>query len=234
MTPKACFSPALFDFLLELRENNTREWFTANKGRYEAVAREPMLQFIGALAGPMETLAPWVLVDVRPVGGSMFRINRDTRFSRDKSPYKTAVAAFFRHRGTGKGVNSPGFYLHLEAEECFMGGGLYHPDGDQLFKVRKAIAEKADDWRRITSEPAFRARCEFFGESLSRPPQGFAAGHPLIEDLKRKNQVVVIRLAQEEVCSPDFLETFLANCRVAHDLTGFLARSLDLPWDPAP
>ena len=108
-------SPALFDFLRALRANNERPWFEANKARYREEVRDPMLDFIAAFAGPLAEISPHFRADPRPNGGSLFRIYRDTRFSKDKTPYKTNVGAHFRH-AAGRDAHAPGFYLHLEPE----------------------------------------------------------------------------------------------------------------------
>ena len=129
---------ALFDFLRDLRENNDREWFQANKGRYLAEVRDPMLDFIGAFAAPLAEISPHFVADPRPNGGSLFRIYRDTRFSRDKTPYKTNAGAHFRH-AAGKDAHAPGFYLHLEPGMCFAGCGVWRPDGPTVTKIREAI-----------------------------------------------------------------------------------------------
>ena len=118
---------ALFDFLRELKANNERPWFEANKARYRAEVRDPMLDFIAAFAEPLSEISPHFRADPRPNGGSLFRIYRDTRFSKDKTPYKTNVGAHFRHEA-GKDAHAPGFYLHLEPGMCFAGCGIWHPD----------------------------------------------------------------------------------------------------------
>ncbi|MBI4938430.1 MAG: DUF2461 domain-containing protein [Nitrosomonadales bacterium] len=224
------FTPALFQFLHELKANNTREWFAANKARYEEVARQPMLNFIADLQAEFNKFAPHVLADAKPVGGSMFRINRDTRFSKDKSPYKTSVAAHFRHQGVAKDISAPGFYLHIAAGEIFMGGGLFHPDSQRLHQVRTAIAEHPEKWRKAISGKEFEQHCTFWGESLKRPPQGFAADHPLIEDMKRKNFVVTIPLIPARLCSANFMHEFTDNCRLISPMAGFLSKATEVAW----
>lgn len=224
------FTPGLFDFLRELKANNTRDWFADNKARYEEVARQPMLDFIADLQAELKKFAPHILADAKPVGGSMFRINRDTRFAKDKSPYKTAVAAHFRHQGVDKDISAPGFYLHIEADEIFMGGGLFHPDGQRLHQVRTAIAEHPEQWRKAISGKEFRQQCSFWGESLKRPPQGFAADHPLIEDLKRKDFVVTIPLTRAQLCSAHFMRDFTDRCRTIAPMTGFLSQAIGVAW----
>lgn len=220
----------MFQFLRELKDNNHREWFVANKVRYEQVARNPMLRFIEDLQPVLDKVAPHVIADPRPVGGSMFRINCDILFSKDKSPYKTAVAAHFRHEGFGKDISAPGFYLHIEPEQVFMGGGLFHPDAKRLHQVRSAIAEKPDKWQQAISGKKFAQRCIFWGEKLVRPPQGFDIQHPLIEDLKRKDFVVMIAMTQAELCSPRLMQLFEANCRLISPMTVFLSAAIGVEW----
>ncbi len=114
MKRRSYFRPELFQFLRELKANNEKEWFQANKHRYESEVKEPMLRFISDFAPYLRQISRHVVADPRPVGGSMFRIYRDTRFFKDKSPYKTTAAAHFPHRDGGKDVHAPGFYLHIE------------------------------------------------------------------------------------------------------------------------
>ena len=168
---------ALFDFLRDLRENNDREWFAANKGRYLAEVRDPMLDFIGAFAAPLAEISPHFVADPRPNGGSLFRIYRDTRFSRDKTPYKTNAGAHFRH-AAGKDAHAPGFYLHLEPGMCFAGCGVWRPDGPTVTKIREAIDGERDAWTRVTTARDFTETFELEGDSLKRPPRGYEAGPP--------------------------------------------------------
>ena len=120
----AYFTSESFAFLRELSKNNNREWFAANKKRYEAELRDPALRFISDFGPRLNRIAPRLVADPRPVGGSMFRIYRDTRFAADKTPYKTAVGIRFPHRAASD-VHSPGFYLHLEPSEVFVGAGIW-------------------------------------------------------------------------------------------------------------
>src|SRR5437660_5093902 len=119
------FSPGLFDFLRELRAHNNREWFQKNKARYEREAREPALRFIEDVGPQLRKLSTHLMADPRPVGGSLFRINRDIRFSADKSPYKTNIGVGFGHEGAGRSGAAPGLYLHLAPGESFGGGGVH-------------------------------------------------------------------------------------------------------------
>ncbi len=219
------FTPALFKFLTELGEDNTREWFQANRGRFEAEVRDPFLAFIMALGGPLSDISRHILADPRPSGGSMFRIFRDTRFSGDKSPYKTNVGAQFRHRECSRDVHAPGFYLHLEPGGCFASAGLWRPDAASLKKVRDRIVSHGREWKAIRA-----AGLEVLGDSLVRVPQGFDPAHPLAEDLKLKDFYTHMPLTQRQVCAGDFLEVYAENCRRNAPLMKFLCKALELPW----
>ena len=185
MPKKSHFGPELFRFLAELRENNERGWFQANKGRYESDVRDPLLQFVGDFAAPLKEISPHYVADPKPSGGSVFRIYRDVRFSRDKSPYKINAGAHFRHE-VGKEVHGPGFYLHLEPGSVFCGAGMWHPGSGTLGSVRDAMVANPARWNRALSEPRFAGRFKLEGDSLTRPPKGYDPDHPLIEHLKRK------------------------------------------------
>ncbi|MCU0305705.1 MAG: TIGR02453 family protein [Thermoanaerobaculales bacterium] len=217
------FRPELFAFLRELERNNTREWFQAHRERYRADVQEPLLAFISAFASPLAKISRHFVADPRPVGGSMFRIHRDTRFARDKSPYKTHAAAQFRHR-EGRDVHAPGFYLHLGPGEVFMGAGLWHPDGPTLAGIRAAIVDDPAGWRRASRGLALG------GESLKRPPRGVDPDHPLVEDLKRKDFVSFVESKESAACAPGFLASFTESCRSSAPLVRFLTRAVGLEF----
>jgi uncharacterized protein (TIGR02453 family) len=231
MTAPAHFRPELFAFLRELRENNDRTWFLANRNRYESVVREPCLRFITDFAPPLRTISRYFVADSRPTGGSLFRVYRDVRFSRDKSPYKTQAAAHFPHSSaTGKDVRAPSFYLHLEPDDCFAGIGLWHPAASSVQQVRDAIVAHPARWTRCISGKAFRARFTFWGDTLKRAPSGYDQGHPCIEGLKRKDFVVIAPFSEEEACVPDFIDWYTETCRLASPFVAFLAEAVGLPW----
>jgi uncharacterized protein (TIGR02453 family) len=229
MAASAHFTPALFEFLRELRAHNNRDWFQANRLRYEQHARDPMLRFIADFSAPLREISPHLVADPRPAGGSLFRIYRDTRFSADKRPYKTMLAAQFRHE-CGRDVHAPGFYLHLEPDNVFCGGGLYHPDAATLAKVRAAIVKKPQQWKRATLSDAFRDDATLWGEQLKRAPKGFDPSHPLIEDLKRKDYVWIVQLDEASACEPGFIDRVAAACRAAAPMLRFLTGALGQPW----
>ena len=229
MPGEAHFTPALFEFLAELGLNNDREWFKSNKSRYHADVRDPLLQFVDDFGERLEQISPKYVADPRPVGGSMFRIHRDVRFSRDKSPYKTNAGAHFRH-SVGREVHGPGYYLHLEPGNVFVGAGIWHPDTETLTKVRDAIVANPGRWQRIIGDDDFGAQYHLEGESLKRAPKGYDQDHPLIEDLKRKDFVAATTFTEDEACAPDFIDVFDDACRRVGPFTEFLTTAVGLPW----
>ena len=229
MAANPTFPPALFKFLKELKRHNDRDWFKANKSRYEAAVRGPALAFIEAFEKPLHKISPAFVADARNVGGSLFRINRDTRFAKDKSPYKTNSGIQFRHQ-EGKDAHAPGFYLHLEPGSCFAGVGIWHPDGATAKKIREAIVADSKGWKRAVGGKSFKAAFALAGESLKRPPRGFDADHPLIEDLKRKDFIASTKLSEKQITAPTFFADFAKLCRAGAPLIKFLSGALDLDY----
>jgi len=229
MPGEAYFQPGLFAFLRELRENNDREWFASNRERYEAELRGPFLRFISDFEPLLHTISPHFRSDPRPSGGSLFRIHRDTRFSKDKSPYKTAAAAHFPHV-RGRDVHAPGYYLHLEPGSVFAGAGLWRPDAVGLAAVRRAIAADRSPWKRLVGDQRLLATFELHGEKLKRPPAGWEPDHPLIEDLKRKDFILSTSFTEQHACAPDFLDQFAERCRLSAPFMRFLTTSVGLEW----
>jgi uncharacterized protein (TIGR02453 family) len=224
----AYFPPEMFAFLRDLKRHNDRDWFRANRDRYESDVKEPMLAFIAAFVAPLRKISPHFVADPRPVGGSLFRIHRDTRFAKDKSPYKTHASAQFRHE-RGKDVHAPGFYLHLEPDNVFLGAGIWRPDGPSLGRIRDAIVEDPGRWKRAVGAKAFREGWAISGESLKRPPRGYDPGHPLVEDLKRKDFIAVSELSERDACVPGFLRKVASGYRSTRPFVRFLTGALDLP-----
>jgi len=228
-TATRSFGPELFRFLRDLKTHNDRAWFAANKDRYEDEVKGPALDFVADVAPQLERVSPHFVADPRPSGGSLFRIHRDTRFAKDKSPYKTYVGIQFRHE-LGKDAHAPGFYLHLEPKSVFVGAGIWHPDQPTLARIREAIAHDPEAWRRATGGKSFPWRFRLAGESLKRAPAGFDPAHPLIEDLKRKDFICVASLTEKDVCATGFVEDFAGTCRDASPLVRYLCTTLDLPF----
>jgi uncharacterized protein (TIGR02453 family) len=222
------FTKATFRFLEDLAANNDRGWFNANKERYENAVKDPARRFIVDFAPSLRAISPHFRADPRPVGGSLFRIYRDTRFSKDKSPFKTHTGIQFRH-DSGKDAHAPGFYLHLEPGSVFVGVGTWHPDSGSLRKIRESLVEDRAGWRRATGK-RFQDRFRLSGDSLVRAPKGFDPEHPLIEDLKRKDFIGVAQLSESRVIRRDFPEEFAGICRGGVPLVRFLCRALDVPF----
>jgi uncharacterized protein (TIGR02453 family) len=229
MADHAYFSASLFQFLIDLRFNNNREWFQLNKKRYEAEVRDPMLRFIADVGPHLATVSTRFVADPRPRGGSLFRIHRDVRFSKDKSPYKTNVGAHFRHE-VGRDVHAPGFYLHLEPGQVFVASGVWHPGSHALSKIRGAIVDNPKEWQQATSSKSFRRFGSLGGDTLKRPPKGYEPDHPLIEDLKRKDFIAHAAFTEEQVCAHDFIHAFSQTCQAFAPMTQFLTVALELPW----
>ena len=222
-TSTRSFGPELFRFLGELKANNDRDWFNANKDRYEEHVRGPALDFVSDFAPHLEQISPHFVADPRPSGGSLFRIHRDTRFSKDKSPYKPYVGVQFRHE-RAKDAHTPGFYLHLQPRGVFAGVGLWRPDAPALGRIREAIVDDPGSWRGASEG------LRLAGDSLKRAPAGVDPEHPLIEDLRRKDFIAVVELTQRDVCSRGLLERFAGTCEEGAPLVRFLCGALDLAY----
>jgi uncharacterized protein (TIGR02453 family) len=223
------FTPALFKFLSDLAANNDRDWFNANKDRYIETVQEPALDFITDFAPRLKRISPHFAADARVQGGSLFRIYRDTRFGADKTPYKTNTGVQFRHE-VAKDAHAPGFYLHLQPRECFMGVGLWRPQAATANEIRQHIVDEPGAWKRAAHGKRFTDVYALDGDSLKRPPRGFDADHALIEDLMRKDFIASARLTQKEVTSADFMDLFDARCRAAGPFMKFLCQAVDLPY----
>ena len=229
MGPTAHFRPALFEFLAELSMNNNREWFQANKARYERDVRNPLLDFVADFGERLRDISPHMVADPRPSGGSMFRIYRDVRFSKDKSPYKTNAGAHFRHE-VGREVHGPGFYLHLQPGSVFGGAGIWMPNSQTLGKIRGAIVENPGRWERIIGDETFSSRFTLESDSLKRAPKGVDPDHPLIDYLKLKSFAAGTSFDDDDVVSPGFIDIYTDACRTAAPFSEFLTKAVGLDW----
>ena len=232
MTVPDLLTPELFRFLRELRENNNREWFADNKPRFREVVQLPMIGFIETMAPWLAENAPAFVADTRLNGGSLFRIYRDTRFSADKTPYKTNVGCHFRHR-VGKDAHAPGFYVHIAPDEVLFGGGIWMPPTQVLNRIRDAIVEDTGGWRAIQRAPAFT---EVLGGlhdagSLKNAPRGYPGDHSCVEDLKRKSLFAFARCTEAQVCADDFPERVAEAFEALSPLMKFMVNALGLDWE---
>jgi uncharacterized protein (TIGR02453 family) len=223
------FSKKTFAFLRALGRNNSREWFAEHKADYEAHLRQPFLQLITDLQPDIAAISLHYRADPRQVGGSLFRIHRDTRFSNDKTPYKTWSGARFFHERS-KTVSAPSFYLHLQPGNCFIGAGLWHPEPETQRRIRGFIVDNPSGWVKATQAPAFRRKFELSGDALVRPPRGYPADHPLIDDLKRKDFVAGAGLEDEVVLGPRLRQAVATGFAGMAPMVDYLCAALDLEF----
>lgn len=201
--PYARFYAETIRFLEELSANNDREWFQQNKSRYEQDVLDVALRFIQSMQEPLTKIAPRFEALPARVGGSLMRVYRDTRFSRDKTPYKTNVGIQFRHE-QARDVHSPGYYLHIDPKQVFVGVGMWRPDADSLRRIRQRIATRPTEWRGIVSDRRFRRNFDLGGEMLVRPPRGFDKDHECIDDIRRKSFIAMRHLDVADSLKPQF------------------------------
>jgi len=223
------FEPTVFQFLEELADNNNRPWFQENKRRYERDVLEPCLAFIRAFEPRLKRISKFFVAGDRRIGGSLMRVYRDTRFSKDKTPYKTNVGIQFRHE-LGRDVHAPGFYLHIAPGECFLAVGVWRPDRTSLGRIRQAIVDEGDRWRRATRERKFRKHFAIDGGRLKRAPRGFPADHPLIEDLKRTDFVALGELGEQDVLAEGFAGRVATSFAAGRPFMRFLCQALKVPF----
>jgi uncharacterized protein (TIGR02453 family) len=223
------FSPELFAYLRDLKRHNRREWFLENKTRYETAAKDPALQFIADFEPHLRKISPEFLAIPKAVGGSLFRIQRDVRFSKDKSPYKTHVGIRFLHRDA-KNVHAPIFYLHLDPAGSFAGIGVWHPEPPTLEKIRQAIVEDPGAYKKAIGEARFKKRFTLEGDALKRPPRGHDPEHPLVEELKRKDFVGACPLDEKDIVKPGFDQRLGEVFRDGAGFVRYLCRALDAPF----
>ena len=209
-------------FLRSLKKNNNREWFAAHKPEYEEYLKVPMQSLISELRSPMSEVAPEVVVDPKR---NIFRIYRDTRFSKNKTPYKTHVAAFFPV--PGRWEESAGLYVHVEPGEIILGGGLYMPDGQQLKRIRGSIAAQPEEFLAIVKGRQFRKRFTALqGAKLMRRPLGFPEDHPMIEWLKYKQFFASCSWNEAECHTPRFVTKVAALFGDLMPLIRFLSAAM--------
>ncbi|MEA3198885.1 MAG: hypothetical protein QOE90_313 [Thermoplasmata archaeon] len=198
------FTKDTLAFLKELEKHNNKAWFEKNKPRYEEHVKEPSARFAAAVGTKLK-LEPNVM-----------RIYRDTRFSRDKSPYKTNVGIGFGH---GKAVTAPGYFLHAGPGESAIHAGIWHPEPPVLSRIREGIVAKPAAWKKARAVGLSEDE-----EKLKRPPRGVPLDHPYAEDLKRKSFTAGIAFKDADITAPDFDKTFLAAAKKLAPLNDFLSK----------
>jgi len=217
-------NPALFLFLKELKKNNTKEWFDENRTQYSGLRKE-FEQFVNLLIaeiGQFDRQAAQT-----SAGASIFRINRDIRFSNNKQPYKTNFGAFIAQGGK-KGINA-GYYFHVEPGECFLAGGIYMPSGPMLKAIRTEIYENINEFRKIVTSPSFTRHfgTELWGDRLKTAPKGFPKDFDGIEYLKYKHYTVFKNEPDTLYVKPALMIEIKEVFRVMSEFNAFLNRAVE-------
>lgn len=216
-------------FLEDLAKNNNRDWFNKYKDRYEQSFLMPALHFIEAMQKPLAKAAPLLKVEPKKMGGSLMRIYKDTRFSKDKTPYKTNIGIQFRHQ-IGKDVHAPGIYMHIAADECFLGAGIWRAPSDELRSLRTAIAENPQAWTKAKNARTFRSSYELYDDRLKSAPRGFDKDHPLLTDLRLRSFIGMSPLTRSEIESKDLVKSIAQRIKHARPMMEFLCESLGQPY----
>lgn len=223
------FPKDTLEFLDDLGHNNHRAWFAENKQRYEASVLAPALALIESLKKPLEKVAPMLSVEAKKSGGSLMRIYKDTRFSKDKTPYKTNIGIQFRHVA-GKDVHAPGGYLHIANDECFFGAGMWRPDAAALQKIRAAILSDPTGWKKAVYGKRFRETYSVYDDRLKTAPRGIDRDHPLINDLRLKSFLGTYYMKRAQIESPQLLSDIPRLVKQAAPLMGFLCHAVERPY----
>jgi len=225
MAGTAYFTKDTFRFLKDLKANNSRPWFEDNRDRYEDHVKVPALRFIEDFAGHLAKLSPHFHAGPR----ALFRIHRDTRFAKDKSPYKTHTGIHFRH-DRAKDAHAPGYYLHVEPGGVFMGLGLWRPDGPALRKIREHMVEEYDAWKKASRSKKLTSALTLTGDRLSRSPKGFDPDLPGAEDLKWKDFIAAADLDEGFVTSPQLPKELAKRYAAGSAYMAFLCEALGVPF----
>lgn len=223
------FTDKTFKFLRGLARNNEREWFQAHKDDYEQFLKLPFQRLIADVQPDLLAVSEHYRADPKGVGGSLFRIHRDTRFSNDKTPYKPWGGARFFH-ARSKQVEAPSFYLHVQPGRSFVGAGVWHPEPDTQRKIRQFLFDNPGSWKAATRSPTFKRRYQLDGDTLTRPPRGFPADHELIDDIKRKDFVAGTPLDDSVILGPKLRQTLAEHFRGLSPFVDYLCAALDLEF----
>ena len=222
------FKKSTIRYLRELEKNNNREWFELNKQRYEDDVREPALAYIEAMAPHLAKISDCFVASPKKVGGSLMRVYRDMRFSKDKIPYKTNIGIQVRHMA-GKDVHAPGFYLHIEPSQVFVGAGIWRPDNATINNMRLHMDSNQTEWKKIARGLTTKG-FSLYGESLKKPPRGYDADHPLLEDLKRKDYIATQDLKLSTITEADFVKQSAKLFASTRPLIKFICEANDLDF----
>ncbi len=206
------FRPEALSFLRNLARHNDRAWFQPRKAEFEAELREPMLAIIRKVTGAMAEFAPSF---VRPAEKCLFRIYRDTRFSANKQPYKTHVAAWWSHQGLEK-TSGAGYYFHVSPKEVIVAAGAYMPEKDQLAQIRHWLLDHYQEFRKLLQNRRVRSTFEEFeGNALTRPPKGFPSEHPAMDLIRCRQWGLAATLPAKAALKKDFAATLIRYFKIA-------------------
>ena len=225
----AGFPKDTIEFLSDLRDNNNRDWFQANKLRYEQSVLEPALELIRSLEKPLAKVAPLLRVEAKKMGGSLMRIYKDTRFSKDKTPYKCNIGIQFRHQH-GRDVHAPGVYLHIAPDECFVGVGTWRPPDEALKWIREYIVDQETSWRKVINNKKFREAFAMYEDRLKSTPRGFDKQHPLIDELRQQSFIGMAPLNRSQIQSPQLAALIPKLITAGKPLMVALCEALEQPW----
>lgn len=221
------FEPSLLKFLTQLQANNDREWFNNHKQEYDELVRTPALAFIEQMEQWIKLISPHYEANPKKMGGSLMRVYRDVRFSKNKAPYKTNLGIQFRHE-VGKSVAAPGFYVHIAPEEIFLAVGKWHPDRDALSAIRDHIVAKPGPYLDAIEHQPFTDFYQLAGSKLTRPPKGYDKEHNLIEEIKRKDFIAVCQLKEQDLYQEDFCKMVASRFGRAQPFQKFICEALGL------
>jgi uncharacterized protein (TIGR02453 family) len=221
--------PEGLKFLRGLEKNNDRDWFNERKAVYEAELKEPMLAIVRKITDAMLEFAP---NHVRPAEKSLFRIYRDTRFSNDKRPYKTHVAAWWSHMGMEK-TSGAGYYFQVSPKGVVIAAGAYMPEKEQLAAIRHWMLDHHEEFRKVLNRPAVKKTfSEFEGEALTRPPKGFPCEHPAMDLIKQKQWGLSTTLPAETALEANFAQTLIRHFKLLAPLVNALNTPLEAASAP--
>ena len=223
------FPKDFYAFFTELKNNNNRDWFNANKNRYYDSVVHPIGEYIESIAPHLQRISPHYRADPKPHGGSMFRIYRDTRFASNKTPYKTHAACQFRHVA-GRDAHAPGFYIHFDTERLSIGGGIWRPPAKQLGQIREFIADNPSAWDKLVKSSAVRKLGGIKGDSLKRPPRGYDADSRHLDDLKRKSFFLMADTDPDLALTPQLVDESAKVFRTVARLNHFISDALELTF----
>ncbi len=220
------FTPGTFTFLREIRSNNNKPWFEQNRERYHSLVRDPFLSFIRDLNPQLKTISEYYHGVEKSHGGALFRIYRDTRFSKDKTPYKSWIGARFTHTQAGR-QGAPMYYLHLQPDNVFFAAGLWRPATPMATRIRSFLQNNPAAWKTLKTDPGIKAHFSWGGDQLKRTPRGFDATHELMDDIRRKDFVLTTPFTEAQACSGRFVSLVLKRCKQSAPLVDYLCAALD-------